>query len=174
MFARVAAEEPMTACHVQHGLLLLGTGERMLARLELGKALRRLDAAAAPTLAALTAVGLASCEASAGRAGEAAARLATAKAVWRRLTAQTPARAAMPRPWRELLEAADDPGKTGAAATSAAPLRDSALFALLAVPPWRESYPSAVVTLADRLLLGRAEDEPAAGIAAGTAAEDSD
>jgi hypothetical protein len=149
-FSQVGADEPVAACQVQHGFLLLGTGDRMLARIELAKADRRLDARRAPTLALLTAIGLASCAATAGRAGDAAAHLAKAGALWRVMPAEHPA---IPAPWREMLGWEAD--------HEAAELGDRTSLALFAGSPWRGLYPEALVALADRLLLGRAENEPA-------------
>lgn len=166
MFASVDALEPVAACEVQHGFLQLGAGEKMLARLELAKAQRLLDPAAAPTLAVLTALGLACCEAATGRAAEATGQLAKASAIWQGMPAdpensensenpQNPQNTAtVPAVWRQLLSA------------SPVELSDRALLALLAGSPWRQAYPESLVTLADRLLLGRAEDEPALGIGA--------
>jgi hypothetical protein len=180
MFARVEAHEPVAACHVQHGLLLLGTGERMLARLELANAERQLAAMAAPTLEVVAALGLACCEAGAGRTADAAAQLVRARAMWRAAPVARAKGAAVPPPWRALLvpddegqpvgpaeEAAgrvEDGAVEGAKEGAAPALGDRSLLALLAGSPWREAYPGAVVALADRLLLGRAEDEPAAGM----------
>lgn len=155
MFASVEALEPVAACQVQHGFLLLGAGEKMLARLELAKVQRRLDTAAAPSLTVLTALGIACCEAATGRTGEAADQLAKASAIWQGMPADpaTPENTApVPAVWRELLCA------------SPVELSDAALLILLAGSPWRQAYPEALVRLADRLLLGRAEDEPALGI----------
>ena len=155
LFSRAGADEPVTACQVQHGFLLLGTGDRMLARMELAKAERRLDARRAPTLTLLIAVGLASCAAGEGRAGDAAAHLARAKALQR---AMPGGGSAVPAAWREIL--GSDAG------SPAAELDDRTALVLLAGSPWRTAYPEELVTLADRLLLGRAEDEPALGVPA--------
>ena len=150
LFSRAGADEPVAACQVQHGFLLLGTGDRMLARIELAKAERRLDARRTPTLTVLTAIGLASCAAAEGRSSDAAAHLAEARAVWRAMPRACPA---IPAAWREMLAWEEN--------LPAAELSDRTSLALLTGSPWRSAYPEALVTLADRLLLGRAEDEPA-------------
>jgi hypothetical protein len=210
-FSRVGAMEPMVACQVQHGFLLLGAGERMQARLELTKAARRLDATRAPTLAVLTAMGLACCEAAAGRAEEAAAQVGRAQAIWRGWQGRAAAvtSGAMPAEWRTVVdgvardEAVDEamgeglPEEAGAGdegageeragkdetvvadgsvaaegaeglvdrgdGASTAGLGDRAWLVLLAGSPWRGDYAAELVTLADRMLLGRAEDDPAVG-----------
>ena len=157
LFSRVGADEPVAACQVQHGFLLLGTGDRMLARIELAKAERRLGAGRAPTLALLTAVGLASCAAAEGRSRDAAVHLARARALRRATPAGCPA---IPPAWTGMLRWETNP--------EAAELSDRTTLDLLAGSPWRRDFPDALVTLADRLLLGRAEDEPALAVPVAT------
>jgi hypothetical protein len=152
LFASVKAEEPVVACQVLHGFLLLGTGDRMLARLELARVERRLDAAGSPTLATIVTVGLACCE-----VGNASARLAQARVLWQRTT--QPASSAIPAAWQEILPWDEPPrlAVPGPAPEAAAELSDRVSLVLLAGSPWHSSYPEKLVILADRLLLGRRE-----------------
>jgi hypothetical protein len=182
IFARAHRAQQAAACHVLHGFLLLGSGDLMLARLELRKAERLLETPLAPSLAALAAIGLACCEAGTGAVEEVGRRLDRAQ----RLMGLVPEPLrTLPRAWRELLAAweaarataspappamsATSPTSAGAAEARAggAPPPDPVLLGLLAGSPWRDAYPEELVLLADRLLLDRAEDEAPLGAASG-------
>ncbi len=172
LFARIEAPQQVAACQVQHGLLLLGAGDRLLARLELAKAQRLLDPWLAPTLATLTALGLAACETTAGNLATAVAQLARGRAYWRCAPAPPPALAVeLPPDWLRLLSPQEEPSPLpppqpapAIPPSCLAPLTDHVFLGLLAAPPWRDSYPAVLVALADRLLLGRAEKEPPLGL----------
>ncbi len=179
--AEAHAVQAMTTCHVLHGLLLVSTRDLMLGRLELLKVERLLDVRLAPSLGVAAALGLACCEAGTGRTVAAQRQLGRAR--W--LTTLVPEGSrVVPRLWQELAaaehaagEEAEGAGRSAGPvagpAAEAAPLTlaslDTALVGLLAArgddgPAWSRGHLGDILILADRLLLGRAEDEPALGL----------
>jgi len=129
IFVRAHRAQQAAACHVLHGFLLLGSGDLMLARLELRKAERLLETPLAPSLAALAALGLACCEAGTGAVEEVGRRLDRAQRL-KGLVAE-PLRT-LPRAWRELLAAWE-----AARATASRP-RTSSTWAAAPTPSrWR-------------------------------------
>jgi hypothetical protein len=146
IFSQAGGADSTASCHMQHGVLLLGARDAVLGRWELLRAERLLDVRIAPSLGVLTAVGLACCEATTGGVAAAEQQLARARGLMARVPAES---RAAPGAWREMaVEDLDRLWQSGEAV-------------------WQDPYPEEIVTLADRLLLGRAEDEPVLGVPAG-------
>jgi hypothetical protein len=173
-FRLSGVDRQLAACRVQHGFLLLGTGEPRPAHLALAKAAEALDGPGTLDLAVLTALGLACCAALREPGGaEAASHLARARAL---ACAAPAASGALPPPWRALVAGSapcratprDAPPAAPAASAQecAAPageerpaptLTTSTLLILRGGSPWRDHYPESLAALTDRLVLGRAE-----------------
>jgi tetratricopeptide (TPR) repeat protein len=123
-FSRLGAAEPATACQAQLGLLLFETGDLVAARLPLRVALRSVDEAFAPSLAARMLLALSQIETTLGNAGPAREHLQHARSLYD--LSSSPAESIV-RTWAEarIAAAAEQPGE-------AEPLLESVRLELLA------------------------------------------